>query len=307
MNSSTPLVSQDPVIETHHLIKAYPLPNGGEIVIVDGFNLKMNEGEYISIIGHSGCGKTTVLMMIAGLLEKSRGSVIVDGSEVEGPGPERAVVFQSPCLLPWMTAYGNVMLGVKRVFPHAAEVDRVQLVEYYLNLVGLGDSMHKYPKELSGGMQQRVGIARAMALKPKMILLDEPFGRLDSLTRMELQDTLMELLAEEKMTAMMVTHDVDEAIYLSDRIVMMTNGPEAKVGNILEVDIARERVRHDVINHPNYYGYREQLLTFLEEQEHLKEKKSPDKVTSLPAKRKGMGRLFHLGKETVSASLKKSS
>jgi nitrate/nitrite transport system ATP-binding protein len=265
-------MSQDPVIETHQLIKGYPLPNGGEIVIVDGFNLKMQQGEFISIIGHSGCGKTTVLMMIAGLLEKTRGSIIVDGKEVQGPGPERAVVFQSPCLLPWMTAYGNVMLGVRRVFPNAAEIDRVQLVEYYLNIVGLGDSMHKYPKELSGGMQQRVGIARAMALKPKMVLLDEPFGRLDSLTRMELQDTLMELLAEEKMTAMMVTHDVDEAIYLSDHIVMMTNGPKAKVGNILEVDIPHQLTRHDVINHPSYYGYREQLLTFLEEQEQLKEK-----------------------------------
>jgi nitrate ABC transporter ATP-binding subunit len=269
----------------HQLVKAYPLPKGGEVVIVDGFNLKMEQGEFVSIIGHSGCGKTTVLMMTAGLLEKSRGDVMVTGNEVSGASPERAVVFQAPCLLPWMTALGNVMLGVKRVFPHGSPKEQKQICEHYLNLVGLGDSLHKYPKELSGGMQQRVGIARAFALKPKMILLDEPFGRLDSLTRMEMQDTLMDLLREQKMTAMMVTHDVDEAIYLSDRVVMMTNGPNAKVGNILEVDIERERVREEVLNHPNYYKYREQLLSFLEEQEKLKETGKPKTSTPINSKK----------------------
>lgn len=286
-------MSQDPVIETHDLIKAYPLPKGGEVVIVDGFRMKMNRGEFISIIGHSGCGKTTVLMMIAGLLEKTRGSVIVEGAEVVGPGPERAVVFQAPCLLPWMSALGNVMLGVKRVYPAATSAERHQLCEYYLSLVGLADSMQKYPSELSGGMQQRVGIARALALKPSLILLDEPFGRLDSLTRMELQDTLMEVLASQNMTAMMVTHDVDEAIYLSDKIVMMTNGPNAKVGEIMEIGIDRPRIRKDVIVHSEYYSYRERLLTFLEEQEKLKEKKKDSKVTPFPTTNGGLKNLLN--------------
>lgn len=269
---------EDPIIEAHELVKAYPLPTGGEVVIVDGFSLQMQQGDFVSIIGHSGCGKTTVLMMLAGLLEKSRGGIVVDGHEVEGASPERSVVFQAPCLLPWMTALGNVMLGVKRVYPHAHKRERQQLAEYYLSLVGLADSMHKYPKELSGGMQQRVGIARAIAVKPKMILLDEPFGRLDSLTRMELQDTLKEILIENNMTAMMVTHDVDEAIYLSDKIVMMTNGPNAKVGEILEVEMAKDRVRKEVLEHEHYYFYREKLLGFLQEQEHLKEQKQDVKL-----------------------------
>jgi len=264
---------KDPIIEAHHLVKSYPLPKGGDVTIVDGFNFKMQKGDFASIIGHSGCGKTTVLMMLAGLLNKTSGGIAVDGHEVEGASPERAVVFQAPCLLPWMTALGNVMLGVKRVFAHASKKKREDIAKYYLNLVGLGNSMYKYPIELSGGMQQRVGIARAFAVKPKMILLDEPFGRLDSLTRMELQDTLKEILLANDMTAMMVTHDVDEAIYLSDKIVMMTNGPNAKVGNVLEIEMEKNRVRKEVLAHQHYYFYREQLLGFLQEQEHLKEKR----------------------------------
>jgi nitrate ABC transporter ATP-binding subunit len=292
----------DTYIEMFNLVKAYPLPMGGEAVIVDGFNLQMKKGEFVSIIGHSGCGKTTVLMMTAGLLEKSRGSVVVDDSEVAGPGPDRAVVFQSPCLLPWMTALGNVMLGANRVFPHASVAERRDISEYYLNLVGLGDALHKYPKELSGGMQQRVGIARAFAVKPKMILLDEPFGRLDSLTRMELQDTLMEILQDNNMTAMMVTHDVDEAIYLSDKVVMMTNGPNAKVGNILDVGIQKGLARKDVLEHPAFYQYREQLLSFLEEQEHLKEKVKPSKIVKVPTRTSLMGSLKQLKKKVSQSS-----
>jgi nitrate/nitrite transport system ATP-binding protein len=294
-----------PILETHNLVKAYPLPKGGEVVIVDGFSMKIEEGEFISIIGHSGCGKTTVLMMIAGLLEKSRGGIAVDGSEVEGASPDRAVVFQAPCLLPWMTALGNVMLGANRVFPHASQKEKREVCEYYLNTVGLGDSMHKYPKELSGGMQQRVGIARAFAVKPKMILLDEPFGRLDSLTRMELQDTLMDILSENKMTCMMVTHDVDEAIYLSDNIVMMTNGPNAKIGHILDVEIERPRIRKDVIEHPEYYQYRERLLTFLQEQEHLKEKKPDNKIIQFPSQISPMTKLINFGKSFVNNNSKR--
>jgi nitrate ABC transporter ATP-binding subunit len=253
-------------VELFNLGKTYETPTG-PAVIVEGFDVRMKEGEFISLIGHSGCGKSTVLNMVAGLLSISTGGVVVARHEISGPGPDRGVVFQAPCLLPWMTAFQNVMLGVKQVFPHGTRSERGDICRYYLELVGLGDSMTKYPGELSGGMQQRVGIARAFALSPKMLLLDEPFGRLDSLTRMELQDTLMSILEQRMTTALMVTHDVDEALYLSDRIVMMTTGPAAKVGKILEVPFARPRVRDDVLEHPEYYNLREELIQFLEDQD----------------------------------------
>jgi len=227
--------------------------------------------EIVSVIGHSGCGKSTVLTMVAGLNPISAGELAVEGKQVSGPGPDRSVVFQSPCLLPWMTSLENVMLGVKQCYPHGSRKERREICEYYLNLVGLADSMNKYPREMSGGMQQRVGIARAIALKPQVLLLDEPFGRLDSLTRMDLQDTILEILDREKITTMVITHDVDEAIYMSDRICMMTNGPEATVGQMLEVPFARPRIRAEVLDHPRYYDFRYALIAFLEKQEHGKE------------------------------------
>ena len=193
-------------VEIFNLVKAYPNPYGDPIRVVDGFELRIKKGEIISVIGHSGCGKSTVLTMVAGLNEISHGSIAVDSREISGPGPDRAVVFQSPCLLPWMTAYKNVMLGVAKVYPHGTEQERREICEYYLSAVGLGNSMDKLPGEMSGGMQQRVGIARAIALKPKMLLLYEPFGRLDSLTRMELQDVVLEILDREKITTMVITH-----------------------------------------------------------------------------------------------------
>lgn len=254
-------------VELINLGKSYPLGNGQDAVIVKGFDLTMTKGEFVSIIGHSGCGKTTVLSMTVGLLDKTDGNVVLDGIEVDGPGPDRGIVFQAPCLLPWMTAFQNVMLGVKQVFPHATSQQRKDIVNYNLNLVGLYNARDKYPRELSGGMQQRVGIARAFALKPKMLLLDEPFGRLDSLTRMELQETLLDLLQQFDMTAMMVTHDVDEAMFLSDRIVMMTNGPAAKVGQILELPFDNPRNRKQVLEDPRYYQLRAERIAFLEEQE----------------------------------------
>lgn len=262
-------------LEIFHLIKAYPNPYGEAIRVVDGFNLIVPKGEMVSVIGHSGCGKSTVLTMLAGLNDISGGSVVMDGREVKGAGPDRAVVFQSPCLMPWMTAFGNVKLGVDRVFPHVSKAERKELIEYYFSLVGLSDSMHKYPRELSGGMQQRVGIARAIALKPKMLLLDEPFGRLDSLTRMELQDVILDILNREKITTMLITHDVDEAVYMSDRVVMMTNGPGAKVGQVLTLPFERPRERADVLAHPDYYDLRQCLISFLEGQEHLKGASDP--------------------------------
>lgn len=255
-------------VELYRLTKAYPNPYAEDIVVVDAFDLIMKQGEVVSLIGHSGCGKSTVLTMVAGLNPITSGGVVVDNREISGPGPDRAVVFQSPCLLPWMTAKQNIRLGVDRVYPHGTRKERNQICEYYLGLVGLADAANKYPREMSGGMQQRVGIARAISLKPKLLLLDEPFGRLDSLTRMELQDVILGILAQEKITTMLVTHDVDEAIYMADRVCMMTNGPMARVGQILELPFARPRVRADVLEHPMYYDLRGSLVSFLEEQDH---------------------------------------
>lgn len=258
-------------VELDRLVKAYPNPRGDAIRVVDGFSTKIGKGEFVSVIGHSGCGKSTVLTMLAGLNEVTSGNIILAGKEVEGAGPDRAVVFQSPCLLPWMNAFDNVMLGVKQCYPKATRIERKELVEYYLALVGLADSMKKYPRELSGGMQQRVGLARAIALKPKMLLLDEPFGRLDSLTRMDLQETVLKLLDEHRITTMMITHDCDEAIFMSDRVIMMTNGPRAKVGQVLDIPFERPRNRPDVLNHEMYYDFRGCLIDFLESQDHRKE------------------------------------
>jgi nitrate/nitrite transport system ATP-binding protein len=256
-------------LEVFALNKTYPSPKG-PAVIVNNFNLKMRRGEFVSIIGHSGCGKSTVLMMVAGLTSITSGDIILAGKELDGPGPDRGVVFQSPSLLPWMTTLENVMLGVNQVFYTATKEERRQIAEYYLSVVGLGDALDKRPGELSQGMRQRVGIARAFALKPKMLLLDEPFGMLDSLTRFELQQVLIELWSRNNVTAMMVTHDVDEALFLSDRIVCMTDGPAAEVGEIIEVNFPRPRDRKAVLEHPDYYRLREQLITFLEVRAHKK-------------------------------------
>ncbi len=251
-------------LEFFNVTKVYPTPKG-PLTVVDGFNLNMKKGEFVSVIGHSGCGKSTVLSMTAGLNDISDGGIVLDKREIDGAGPDRAVVFQSPSLFPWMTAYENVSLGVESVFPHATDKERKEIIEYYLTRVGLGDSINKKAAELSNGMKQRVGIARAFALSPKLLLLDEPFGMLDSLTRWELQEVLMEVWARTQVTAIVVTHDVDEAILLADRVVMMTNGPNAKVGKVMEVDLPRPRTRKALVAHPDYYKYREELITFLAE------------------------------------------
>ena len=251
-------------LEISQLTKSYPTP-AGPAVIVQDFDLALQKGEFVSLIGHSGCGKSTVLSIAAGLSEVTLGGVILEGREITGPGPDRGVVFQSPCLLPWMTAFDNVLLGVDQVHRQSTRAQRHEIATRYLTLCGLADSMHKRPTELSGGMCQRVGIARAFALNPKVLLLDEPFGMLDSLTRFELQQVLIDLWSADQKTALMVTHDVDEALFLSDRIAMMTNGPAARLGGILEVPFARPRERAAVLEHPDYYPLREQLITFLEE------------------------------------------
>ncbi len=253
---------QKKYLEYFKVSKVYPTPKG-PLTVVDEFNLNMQKGEFVSIIGHSGCGKSTVLTMTAGLNDISGGGIVLDGHEVDSAGPDRAVVFQAPSLFPWMTASENVALGVERVYPHVSPGERRDIVEYYLNRVGLGDALHKRAVDLSNGMKQRVGIARAFALSPKLLLLDEPFGMLDSLTRWELQEVLMEVWTRTQVTAIVVTHDVDEAILLADRVVMMTNGPNAKVGKIMQVDLPRPRSRKALVAHPDYYHYREELIGFL--------------------------------------------
>jgi nitrate/nitrite transport system ATP-binding protein len=250
-------------VEFSRLGKVYPTPAGPQKV-VDGFELKVAKGEFVSVIGHSGCGKSTVLSMVAGLTEVTEGAIILDGREIAAAGPDRGIVFQSPSLVPWLTAHENVALGVARVYPHATAQERRDTIEYYLQRVGLADAMHKKAAELSNGMKQRVGIARAFALAPKLLLLDEPFGMLDSLTRWELQEVLMEVWARNRITAVIVTHDVDEAILLADRVVMMTNGPRARIGRVLEVPLARPRTRRALLSHARYYELRENLIDFLE-------------------------------------------
>ncbi len=256
-------------LEISRLGKVYPTPKG-PAVIVENFDLSVQKGEFITLIGHSGCGKSTVLSMIAGLTEVTSGGIILSGKEVASAGPDRGVVFQAPCLLPWYTAFENVLLGVDQVYYTASREERRQIAEYYLSVVGLAEAMHKRPSELSQGMRQRCGIARAFALSPKMLLLDEPFGMLDSLTRYELQEVLLDLWQKDQKTALMVTHDVDEALFLSDRVVMMTNGPAATVGEILQVRFPRPRSRRDLLEDPEYYRLREHLIGFLEERSHLR-------------------------------------
>jgi len=264
-----------PVLELFNLGKTYPSAKGPAVIVKD-FNLNFAPGEFITLIGHSGCGKSTVLSMVAGLTDISTGSMILAGKETNEPGPDRGVVFQSPCLLPWMSALENVMLAVNQVYFNARKSERLQLAEYYLTLVGLSNAMHKFPAELSQGMRQRVGIARAFALQPKMLLLDEPFGMLDSLTKMELQEVLLDLWRRNRLTTLMVTHDVDEAIFLSDRVVMMTDGPEAEVGDILTIPFERPRNRATILADPRYLELRNHLLTFLNERSHIR----PSRITT---------------------------
>ena len=256
-------------LQYSQLHKIYATPKG-PLTVVEDFDLTIKKGEFISLIGHSGCGKSTVLTMTAGLNSISKGAIKLDTRHIEGADPERAVVFQSPNLFPWLTAKQNVAIGADKVYPKASQSERQEVVEHYLERVGLGDAMDRPAAEMSNGMRQRVGIARAFALSPKLLLLDEPFGMLDSLTRWELQEVLMEVWSRTKVTAVCVTHDVDEAILLADRVVMMTNGPQATIGKILNVDLPRPRSRKALLEHPDYYLYREQVLGFLANHDHKK-------------------------------------
>jgi nitrate/nitrite transport system ATP-binding protein len=236
----------------------------GEFVALTGINLAVRKGEFVSLIGHSGCGKSTLLNLVAGLLTPTDGGMILAGREIDGPGPDRGVVFQNHSLLPWLSCFENVYLAVERVFGAAEPKSMLrERTHAALKLVGLSHATDKKPQELSGGMKQRVGIARALAIEPKVLLLDEPFGALDALTRASLQDELIRIVAETGATVLMVTHDVDEAVLLSDRVVMMTNGPAATIGEILEVDLPRPRERLALAANARYIHLRTRVLEFL--------------------------------------------
>jgi nitrate/nitrite transport system ATP-binding protein len=237
----------------------------GTFEALKNINLSIKEGEFISIIGHSGCGKSTVLNLIAGLLQPTTGNLFCAGREISKPGPERAVVFQNHSLLPWLTCFENVHLAVERVFGSETRAKQDERTKLALDMVGLSHASDKRPSEISGGMKQRVGIARALAMEPKVLLLDEPFGALDALTRASLQDELMKIMAKSGATAVMVTHDVDEAVLLSDRIVMMTNGPAAGIGDILTVDLPKPRNRLALAEDKHYNHLRSEILKFLYE------------------------------------------
>ncbi|WP_227506881.1 ABC transporter ATP-binding protein [Marinobacter subterrani] len=251
----------------------------GPFVALDNINLKIRKGEFVSLIGHSGCGKSTVLNIVAGLLQATRGGCVLDGHEVNSPGPERAVVFQNHALMPWLTVYENVELAVQQVFRRAmSKQERRDWIHHNLELVNMAHAADKRPGEVSGGMAQRVGIARALAMKPSVLLMDEPFGALDALTRAHLQDSLMEIQQELNNTVIMITHDVDEAVLLSDRIIMMTNGPAATVGEDLAIDLPRPRNRVTLADNPEYVHYRQEVLRFLYEKqrklEHISNRRS---------------------------------
>ncbi|MEB3195111.1 MAG: nitrate ABC transporter ATP-binding protein [Cyanobacteriota bacterium] len=267
------------LVEVQTLEKTFPLIGGGHYLALKGIDLQIRKGEFISLIGHSGCGKSTLLNMIAGLDQPTGGIVLLEGEEVKRPGPDKMVVFQNYSLLPWLTVAENIGLAVDEVMPRISKEERATIVQEHIQMVGLGHAIDKRPQQLSGGMRQRVAIARALAIKPKLLLLDEPFGALDALSRGNLQEKLMQICNEHELTAVMVTHDVDEAVLLSDRIVMLTNGPGSKIGGILEVDIPRPRQRLTVVHHPSYYSLRSEMIYFLNRQKRVKQwQAKPHKV-----------------------------
>jgi nitrate/nitrite transport system ATP-binding protein len=236
----------------------------GPFTALADINLAVSQGEFVSLIGHSGCGKSTLLNLVAGLTKPTSGAMILAGREIAGPGPDRGVVFQNHSLLPWLTCFDNVYLAVERVFgERESRADLRARTRRALELVHLAEAETKFPNEISGGMKQRVGIARALSMEPKMLLLDEPFGALDALTRAHLQDELMRIVAATGSTVLMVTHDVDEAVLLSDRVVMLTNGPAAGIGEVLAIDLPRPRERLSLASHPRYLQYRKEVLQFL--------------------------------------------
>ena len=270
--------------------QVFPLDGGGRYVALKDIDLDIAEGEFISLIGHSGCGKSTLLNLLAGLTQASSGGILMAGRQITDPGPDRMVVFQNYSLLPWQTVRQNIALAVNNVMRGAPEAERNERVERNIARVGLAHAADKLPAELSGGMKQRVAIARAMSIEPKLLLLDEPFGALDALTRGNLQQQLMQICQQAGVTTVMVTHDVDEALLLSDRVVCLTNGPEAGIGQILKVNLPRPRQRLEVMEHPDYYKLRSELIGFLQQQRRLKQRQQTLKLASPAASATPVGR-----------------
>ena len=252
----------DPFLVIDNVTKVYPTPNGPAVVL-DGIDLTVYEGEFICLIGHSGCGKSTLLNMVSGFNKPTTGEVRLQTKRITEPGPDRMVVFQNYCLLPWMTAFDNVYLAVDEVYPDKSKSEKMAIVKEHMEMVGLTEAAHKRPTQLSGGMKQRVAIARALATRPQVLILDEPFGALDAITKEELQEELLQIWREHRVTVLMITHDIDEALFLADRLVMMTNGPAAKIGEVLEIPFARPRNREKIMDDQKYYELRNYALDFL--------------------------------------------
>jgi nitrate/nitrite transport system ATP-binding protein len=259
------LANQDDFLVIENLVKSYPTPAGNPFVVLDGVNLTLKENEFVSLLGHSGCGKSTLLKMVAGLERATSGLITLEGKEIRKPGADRMMVFQHYGLLPWLTVRENIRLAVDEVLDHLTKAEKKELVNEHLAMVNLTAAANKYPDEISGGMKQRVGIARALAIRPKLLLMDEPFGALDALTRGKLQRQVLDIWENHRQTVLMVTHDVDEALYMSDRIVMLTNGPHANIGEILEVPFAHPRDRHALREDSRYYELRNHALDFLDQ------------------------------------------
>lgn len=245
-----------------NLSKVYPTPRGPYCVLED-VNLTVQEGEFICVIGHSGCGKSTLLNMVSGFNCPTEGVVLLHGQPITGPGPDRMMVFQNYCLLPWKSAYDNIYLALNAVYPQKTKTEKDQMVWHYLEMVGLTEAARKRPNQMSGGMKQRVAIARALAISPEILILDEPFGALDAITKEELQEELLQIWRNNQLTVLMITHDIDEALFLADRLVMMTNGPKAKIGEILDIPFEQPRNRAQMTDDPRYYEIRNQALDFL--------------------------------------------
>ncbi|MDX2271838.1 MAG: nitrate ABC transporter ATP-binding protein [Cyanobacteriota bacterium] len=250
--------SVKPLLDIQSVTKSY-----GDLRVLDPINLSVKAGELICMIGHSGCGKSTLLNMVAGFSTPSSGTILLNDQPISEPGPDRMMVFQNYALLPWLTAFENVELVVSQVFSEKSILERRSIVKEHLEMVGLSEAAHKRPHQLSGGMKQRVAIARALAIRPQVLLLDEPFGALDAITKEELQEELLKIWRDHRCTILMITHDIDEALFLADRLVMMTNGPAAKIGEILEIPFARPRQRTQILETPEYYELRNYALDFL--------------------------------------------
>jgi bicarbonate transport system ATP-binding protein len=261
-NQIAQIPPQEAFLRIENVSKIYPMPKG-EYVVLKDVNLHIQEGEFICLIGHSGCGKSTLLNMVGGFSKPSIGEVTVNGKLITKPGPDRMVVFQGYALLPWLTVYENVMLAVDSVNPNMSKGEKNDIVRHHLAMVGLSEAAEKKPTQISGGMKQRVSIARALAIRPEVLILDEPFGALDAITKEELQEELLQIWTEHRCTVLMITHDIDEALFLADRLVMMTNGPAANIGEIMKIPFPRPRDRAQIMEDPLYYDLRNTALDFL--------------------------------------------